>query len=269
MKNRVLLLAALSALAACGAESPESTTDAPPPPAADQRIDAEEAIDRAINANPIRTPEASERDARSKPGVILGLLALEPGDTAVDLLGGGGYYTDLMAGIVGEEGQVILHNNTPYHGFAGERATERYVDNPIAGISYLKSDADDLQLAPESLDAALMVMSYHDLYVVNPERGWTETDVPLFFAQIHAALKPGGRLVIVDHAAQEGTGSEAAQELHRIDEAQAIADVEGSGLRLVATSDALRNPEDGRDKMVFDPSIRGKTDRFVLVFEKQ
>ena len=143
------------------------------------------------------------------------------------------------------------------------------MDNPVAGITYLKSEVDDLQLEAESIDAALMVMSYHDLYFENAERGWGKTDVPLFFSQLHAALKPGGKLVVVDHAATEGAGSSAAQTVHRIEPAFAQDDISGNGFRLIATNDALRNPDDDKSKMVFDKSVRGQTDRFILLFEKE
>lgn len=264
----ILIATALMALGGCQSDAPPA---AAPPAMSPQEpaADVDPVVAGAILANPIRTPEARERDPRSKPEVILGLLDLEPGQRVIDFFGGSGYYTDLMAGVVGEEGEVILHNNTPFNTFVEERVGPRYIENPIPGITYLKSEVDDLQLAPESLDAALMVLAYHDLYYFNPGIGFDETDVPLFFAQVHAALKPGGKLLIVDHSAAEGTGKEAAQHLHRIDEAFAIQDIESYGFRLVARSDALRNPEDNREKMVFDAEFRGVTDRFILLFEKK
>lgn len=228
----------------------------------------EAAIARAI-ASDTRTDAHRERDARSKPEVILGLLDLQAGQTVADIFGGGGYYAELMAGVVGPDGEVILHNNTPYSTFVEKQITERYGDSKMPAITLLKSEVDDLKLASGSLDAALMVMSYHDLYFYNPDRGWGNTDVPLFFSQVHDALKPGGRLVIVDHAAVDGSGSSAAQEIHRIDEGYAKQDIESNGFRFVTSSDVLRNPDDDRSKMVFDKSIRGKTDRFVLLFERE
>jgi len=270
IRIRIVIAMTLFALGGCQSEPPSAPAEPPLPPAAEGGAsDINVAVAEAILSNPLRTEEARERDPRSKPEVILGLLNLERGQRAIDIFGGAGYYADMMVGIVGVEGQVILHNNTPYHKFVGDRVTARYVDNEIPGITYLKSDVDDLQLEPNSLDAALMVMSYHDLYYFSPQRGWGKTDVPLFFSQVREALKPGGRLVIVDHSAAEGTGSEAAQVLHRIDKAFAIQDVESNGFRLVTTSDALRNPDDDRSKIVFDPEFRGKTDRFVLQFEKE
>ncbi|MFW2403815.1 MAG: class I SAM-dependent methyltransferase [Gammaproteobacteria bacterium] len=266
---QTLVMAALYVAVGCQSEAP--------PPAPEQAPTGESAaapsldpdIGRAILANPIRTQEARDRDPRSKPEVILSLLDLKPGDRAIDIFGGSGYYTDLMAGMVGETGEVILYNNSPFHTFVEERVQPRYIDDPIPGIRYLKSEVDDLQLEPESLDAALIVMAYHDLYYFNPGVGFGEVDVPLFFAQIHAALKAGGKLLIVDHAAKAGSGKEAAQHLHRIDEEFAIQDIESHGFKLVETSDALRNPEDDRQKMVFDAEFRGRTDRFILLFEKQ
>jgi len=271
IRIQIVIASALFVVGGCQSEAPSELADAPPPPAADagQRGDMDLAVARAVLENPIRTDEARERDPRSKPQVILSLLNIERGQRVIDVFGGAGYYADMMAGIVGEDGQVILHNNTPYHKFVGDRVTARYVDNQIPGIEYLMSEVDDLKLEPNSLDAALMVMSYHDLYYFSPQRGWANTDVPLFFSQLRAALKPGGRLVIIDHSAEAGTGSDSAQELHRIDEAFAIQDVEGNGFGLITTNDALRNPTDNRSKIVFDPEFRGKTDRFILLFEKE
>ena len=224
-------------------------------------------IQMAIN-NPDRSAEDRERDVRSRPEAVLALMNLGPGDTAADVFGGGGYYAELIAGIVRPEGEVILQNNTPYSKWVMESLQEKYIDNTVPGIRVLISEVEDLQLGEGTLDAALMVMSFHDLYYYNPERGWGNTDVPLFLEQLRTALKPGGRLVIVDHSAKPGTGRAAAQDLHRIDEAFVREQIEQAGFTLVASSDALRNPEDKRTKMVFDKSMRGSTDRFILAFTR-
>jgi predicted methyltransferase len=56
--------------------------------------------------------------------------------------------------------------------------------------------------------------------------------------------------------------------LHRIDEAFAIKDFEARGLKVVATSDLLRKPEDPREQITYKGPMLGKTDRFVVVFRK-
>ena len=220
-------------------------------------------------ANESRTAADRKRDSLSKPEAVLGLLDLQEGQAVIDVFAGGGYYSELMAGVVGEQGTVILQNNYGYAKWVEKYLQERYIDHEVLPITVLRSESDDLKLSPSSLDAALMVMSYHDLYYYNPEAGFERTDVPHFFAQLRTALKPGGKLLIIDHAAPDGSGKSVTQEIHRIDENFARQDIESNGFRLVKASDALRNPDDDRSKNVFDKSIRGKTDRFVLLFEKQ
>jgi len=85
--------------------------------------------------------------------------------------------------------------------------------------------------------------------------------------KIFEALKPGGLYVILDHAGREGTGTSETKTFHRIEEKAVVAEVEKAGFKLARKGDFLRNPEDKRDASVFGP-LRGKTDRFVLAFEK-
>jgi predicted methyltransferase len=65
-----------------------------------------------------------------------------------------------------------------------------------------------------------------------------------------------------------GDTRDIVNKLHRIDPAVVKADFEKAGFVLEATSDLLRSPEDDHTKLVFDPTIRGKTDRFVFKFRK-
>ncbi len=82
-------------------------------------------------------------------------------------------------------------------------------------------------------------------------------------------LKPGGVLGVIDHAADPGGDTrELVDRLHRIDPATGKADFEAAGFKLVATSDMLARPEDDHGKLIFDPAVRGKTDRFLFKFVK-
>jgi predicted methyltransferase len=85
-----------------------------------------------------------------------------------------------------------------------------------------------------------------------------------------AALKPGGYYIVIDHSAVAGAPVETNAEtaLHRIDQAVVRAEVEAAGFVFDAELDVLRNPDDPRTVSVFDDSIRGRTDQFVLRFRK-
>ena len=82
------------------------------------------------------------------------------------------------------------------------------------------------------------------------------------------ALKPGGLYVILDHAAAEGTGVSVAGTLHRIEAAELRRQVEAAGFVYEGESRAVVSPADDRTLSVFDPVIRGRTDRFAFRFRK-
>jgi len=224
-------------------------------------------IERVL-ANPARSQADRERDARDKPAEVMALAEFRQGDTVADILGGGGYNSEILSGIVGPSGHVLLVNNTGYEGFGKKALAERLADNRLPNVQHIVGPSDALGMGENMLDGAVIVMSYHDLYWVNEKEGWTKIDAGQFLDQIARALKPGGVLLVVDHSAKEGTGSSAAQTLHRIDEQFAIADFRKHGLVWEAAMPYLRNPGDDRSKPVFDPSIRGKTDRFVHLYRK-
>jgi predicted methyltransferase len=224
-----------------------------------------ESIEEAL-ASPARPAADRERDGREQPRVILGLLQVGEGDVVADIFGGSGYYSELVGRVVSPGGKVYLQNNQPYLKYAAEGLAKRFDGREVPGVERLDSEADNLGLAPGSLDAAMIIMSYHDLYY--GEEGWPQIDRERFMGQIVAALKPGARFLIVDHAAREGAGLEVTHQLHRIEESVARRDIEAAGLRYIGGSEVLRNPGDDHSLGVFDPAIRGKTDRFVLLFEK-
>ena len=113
-----------------------------------------------------------------------------------------------------------------------------------------------------------MILAYHDVYYSNPKEGWPKLDGPGLLAELYQALKPGGTLGIVDHHAEAGAPRETGGTLHRIDPSLVIADLTSSGFELEEKSDALRNMSDDHRRTVFDPELRGRTDRFMLRFRK-
>ena len=224
----------------------------------------------AVLASPTRSAEDRERDARDKPAEVLALAGFRPGDTVADVLAGSGYYSEILSGIVGPQGRVLLVNDTRYDAFGKEGYTKRLADGRLPNVRHVVGPADALGMGEGVLDGTVIVMSYHDLYWVDEKKpGQQKIDAGEFLDQLAAALKPGGVLLVVDHSAKAGTGSSDAQTLHRIDEQFTIADLRAHGLEWKASSDVLRHPDDDRSKNVFDPAIRGKTDRFVHLYRKR
>jgi predicted methyltransferase len=229
----------------------------------------------AVMQKPGRLPADIERDRRSQPQLVIPLLKLEPGDTVVDINGGGGYYSELLAGVLGESGEAILHNTPGFEAWGINGLRDRFTGRDPGNITRLTINEPELGLRDGELDGAIIVMAFHDLYVVPKRYNGEEyvrvgdpADVGYFLDQVLRALKPGGRLVVVDHAGHPDQGVEENAELHRIEERFARTEIETRGFRSIGDSDALRNPQDERTAIVFDEAIQGRTDRFVLVFEK-
>jgi predicted methyltransferase len=187
----------------------------------------------------------------------------------LDAFSAGGYYTELLARIVGSEGEVIAYNNPPYAKFAEKGIAARYAGNRLPNARQVTSTLEQLELEPASLDAAIFVMSYHDLYWRPADGSWPPTDPSLLLAKLYAALKPGGVILVQDHvAAPGGEVSEVVDRLHRIDPTVVKRDFERAGFEFESASDALTHPADDHTINVFNPAIRGKTDQFVFRFRK-
>lgn len=258
MRLPSLLLPLALCGAACSMQATAATETAP-------RADP---IAAAI-ADPARSDADRSRDSRDHPAAVLALAGFRPGMTVADIFGGGGYYSEILSRVVGPQGHVLLVNNPPYDAYAKKGIAPRLAGGRLANVDYRIVPTTAMDLGTSQLDGALIVMSYHDLYVADPDQGWPAIDASQFIDQVATALKPGAVLLIVDHAARVGSGKADAQGLHRIDEAYARADFESHGFDFVARSDVLRNPDDDHDRNVFDAAIKGRTDRFVHVYRKR
>jgi predicted methyltransferase len=109
-------------------------------------------------------------------------------------------------------------------------------------------------------------MSYHDVYWVDEKEGWPQIDTDGFLKSLKSMIKPGGKLLIIDHNAAAGTGSEIASKLHRLNEDWSKHSLTAAGFMFEKSFDGLRNPNDQLDKMVYDPAVKGKTDRYVHLY---
>ncbi len=219
-------------------------------------------------ANTSRPDADLDRDAGRKPAEVLAFFGIAPGMSVLDLFSGGGYYAEILSHVVGPDGHIVAHSNSAYLNFVGDEFKARHAGNRLANVDVLMAENNELELDANQFDAILMVLSYHDTYWVAPDDDWPKIDVPQLHAELFSSLKSGGILGIVDHYAEAGSPRETGGTLHRIDPGIVIAELEKAGFVLDAKSDLLRNMEDDHSLGVFDPSIRGKTDRFVLRFKK-
>jgi predicted methyltransferase len=222
----------------------------------------------AAVASTERSAKDRERDAREKPAELLAFSGVKPGMKVADVFGGGGYWSELFARAVGPSGSVTLVNNSPYWNFSREDLKTRFADKRLPNVTPRVVETRDLDLGAGQYDLIVIFMSYHDLYWVDESNGWPAIDAGGFLDQLNRALKPGGKLLIVDHAAKAGTGKSAAQDLHRIDEAFAKKDIASHGFLFEKAWPGYRNTTDDYSKDVFDKSIRGKTDRFTHLYRK-
>ena len=216
--------------------------------------------------NPDRTISDRAKDDLRKPTEVLTFFGVQPKMKVFDLFSGGGYYSEIVSRIVGEEGQVISHNNQAYLNLVEKELTARQKDNRLPNIQPLISEANDITIEPNSLDMVLMILTYHDLHYI--DNGWQAIDTPRLLTEVFKGLKPGGIVGVVDHVADLGSGLMAAQTLHRIDPNIVRAELEAAGFIFDGEIDVLHNEEDPLNIPMFEKSIRGKTDRFVYRFKK-
>ncbi len=253
MKHLFLSLAAASALALT-ATNPVLGHDG-------------EAIAAAV-AMPDRPEAARSQDENRKPAEVLAFLGLEEGMVAADLLPGAGYWTEIMAHIVAPSGSVIAMQ--PEQFATGEETIAAWnaLEARAPGITQVVFPFGEFAPEAESFDFAMMSLNYHDIYWESERFQIPRTDPDAFVAVLFAGMKPGGIVGIIDHTGEAGDTRAIVDATHRIDPAVVKADFERAGFVLVATSDILANPDDDLSVSVFDPSIRGRTDRFVMKFVK-
>jgi predicted methyltransferase len=219
-------------------------------------------------ANPARTAEARAMDESRKPAEVLAFLGLRPGMDAADLLTGSGYWAQIMAMIVGPEGSVTAFEPDQFYK-AGEEKDK--LDALIAaspGVTLSHYPFDKFAPTAGAYDFALINLSYHDLYWESARYGIPHTDPAAFTRNLYAAMRPGAVVGVIDHVGPAGDTRAIVEKMHRIDPATVRADFERAGFKLEAQSDLLANPADDHTKLVFDPAIRGKTDRFLYKFRK-
>jgi len=221
-------------------------------------IKAPDYIQKAVD-NPARAEKQRERDPARKPGETLALAGLKPGQKVIEFASFGQYYTDIMAPVVGPKGHIWMYD-LPYTDKSfGDPSRAFVAAHPNTEFKEAKFDEMDL---PQKVDLITIVLYYHDL---KPNK----VDTAVLDKKMFDALKPGGKLLIVDHKSDsDDAGWRDSATIHRIGVATIVQEVTAAGFRLKTNSSLLANPTDDHTKMVFSPGLRGHTDQALFVFEK-
>ncbi len=219
----------------------------------------------AAVAAPDRPQADVARDVNRKPAQLVAFAGLKPGDKVADIMPGGGYFTRIFSHVVGDSGHVYAV--VPAE-LAQVAPKARDAIQSVAAIpTYANVSVDVTPTAAmtvaEPLDVAWTSDNYHDVY------GFFGADAAAALdASVFKMLKPGGEFIVIDHVAAAGTSATSAKTLHRIDPETVKQQVVAAGFVYEGASDVLSNPEDNHSLIVFDASIRGRTDQFAMKFRK-
>jgi predicted methyltransferase len=223
----------------------------------------------AALADPGRPAADVQRDAARKPAEVIAFAGLKRGDRVIDFIPGGGYFTRIFSGVVGPKGHVYAM--VPGAAEAMEAPMTATITSYAAthpNVSVVITKGLDLSAPGGPVDVFWTAQNYHDLYNPLTKGGPKATTMDPINKAVFAALKPGGVYFIIDHVAPAGSGTSDTNTLHRIDPDVVMKDVTSVGFQFEGRSEVLRNPADPHTAIVFDPSIRGHTDQFVMKFRK-
>jgi predicted methyltransferase len=207
------------------------------------------------------------RDADRKPAETVAFASVRRGMIVAELVPGRGYYTRILAKAVGPRGRVYAVTPNELLARIPQAAdTSKAIakDAAYGNVSAIVEPAALLKV-PEYADLVWTTQNYHDLKI---EKFFGKLDIVAFNKSVFDALKPGGIYFVLDHSAEKDSGDRDVETLHRIDKDTVIKEVTAAGFMLEAESDLLANAADPRNVSVFDKSLRGKTDQFMLRFRK-
>ena len=207
-----------------------------------------------------RPKSDTDRDVLRLPAETIAFAGVKPGMKVAELFPGGGYFTRMLSDVVGPGGHVYgIENKKWDDGSDAKVAAEPNHKN--VSIQVGAFGAFDL---PEKVDLFWITQNYHDLHIAK----YGAVDMAAFNKRVYDALKPGGTYFILDHQANSGTTEADIAKLHRIEKAQVIREVEAAGFKLAGEGDALHRAGDDHTKPIFDKSIQGHTDQYMLKFVK-
>ena len=252
--RHLTMLAAAAALSIAAAPPPAPT---PQPPT----------IAAAVAA-PDRTADNVKLDAGRKPAQLLQFLGLKRGMHVLDLFGANAYWAEIEAPVVGPKGHVTVWQPAQFYREKTKASFDAFAAKH-PNVSIVVSPFEAPSLPKNYADFVILNDNYHDTYWQNAKYKIPQMDPNAFLKAVYNAMKPGAEIAVIDHIANPNSDTRATvDKFHRIDPNVVKADFKRAGFVFVKSSDILRNPADDHTLLVFDPKVRGHTDRFVFEFRK-
>ena len=222
----------------------------------------------AAIAAPGRTPDNVKLDEGRKPAEVLNFFGLKKGMRVIDMFGANLYWAEIMAPVVGPRGHVTIWQPSQFMNDDRRKNFAAFAKRQ-KNVSLISSPFEAPNLPANSFDVMIMNLDYHDVYFESAERKIVRMDPDQWLRTIYGAMKPGAVVGIIDHVAlPNGDTRGTVAKLHRIDPEIIKADFQRAGFELTGVRNFLRNPADDHSLIVFDPKVRGKTDRVVYRFRK-
>ena len=219
-----------------------------------QAQDEQVARMRTALAAPARPAEDKERDAVRKPIETIQFLGIKTGQTVIDVIAAGGWFTDVLSAAVGPSGKVLAQNPEFFVSRPGFAENEKQRHDRLGNVQAVHGELAANGIASQA-DAAVTALNLHDLY--NGQNG--EGAAVAFAKGVYDALKPGGVFGVIDHVGIAGQDNAA---FHRMQLTQARDVLTKAGFKIEAESNILANPADDHTKGVRD--MARHTDQFLL-----
>jgi predicted methyltransferase len=282
IRTTLALVALLSTGLAVAQQAPTSTAQ---PPQLD--FEAQNALRQAVGTA-TRSITNVMRDAHRNPEATLGFFAVEPDHTVVEVWPGQGWYTEILAPLLAENGRLIAAHFDPQSDIEYFRKSREEFEHKMAHgrgnfsgveLTVLNYDPDTPIAEPGSADRVLTFRNVHNWL----SAGMDETRI--VFAKFHDALKPGGMLGVVEHRARPNASLEDMVRTGYVSEDLVIQLAEEAGLKLLSRSPVNQNPRDSADHpegvWSLPPTLRnvgqnraqflaiGESDRMTLLFIRE
>lgn len=246
----------------------------------------QDAIATAV-ADASRSSDARLRDEYRHPQQTLRFFDVQPGTTVVEITPGGGWYSDILAALLKDNGKLVAahfhvdENTRGYYVKSREKFAARVANDPaysaVEMATFHPVHATEIAAA-ESADTVLTFRNVHNWYM-GGEQAMQDA-----FAAFYRVLKKGGTLGVVEHRLPESAPDAMMKSSGYMKQSVVVKAAEQAGFKLVASSEINANPMDSaahpKGVWTLPPSLRlgdedkakylaiGESDRMTLKFTK-